>query len=93
MSDEFYRSMRGARFFDHTMPELVRQIGRLADSVTNRQIKQAGEFDLAELELLRDCVLFTGGGLSKSPADDWSGLPDLKRKLFNIIQEVKDAEK
>jgi hypothetical protein len=43
MSDvPFYRTQMGHRFYEHTMPELVRQIGRLADLLERSVTTEAG---------------------------------------------------
>ena len=34
---EFFQTMMGSRFFQHTMPELVRQLGRVADQLEQLQ--------------------------------------------------------
>ena len=43
MSDiPFYRTQMGHRFFEHTVPELVRQLTRLNDILERQLLERAG---------------------------------------------------
>jgi hypothetical protein len=44
MSDvPFYRTQMGHRFYEHTVPELARQIGRVADLLERIVVAQTAE--------------------------------------------------
>ena len=96
--DEFFRTPMGRDFFDHTMPEIARQLKRLADAQEKKNVEKAVQETLkvaylfnTEKELAN--WLVKENILRYANEDELFALFHTFKEYYNELPGVKDSSR